>query len=177
MRYIYLQPLGDVDEGLLQFLRTRLKEIFHYPCRASLPVRVPEELYNASRGQYNAAGIAGMLAEKMPDDAEKLLGIVDADLFVHGMNFVFGLASGNEAVIALARLKPEYYGERKNELLFKERALKEAVHELGHTFDLHHCPDVRCVMHFSNTLGDTDIKCAGFCRNCAAKIGIKSAII
>ncbi len=177
MRYIYLQPVGEVDKELLQFLCTRLKEIFRYPCKVSQPVKVPEELYNERRRQYNAAGIAGMLSEKMPDDAEKLLGIVDADLFVHGMNFVFGLASGSGAAIALARLRPEYYGENKNELLFRERALKEAVHELGHTFDLRHCPGVKCVMHFSNTLGDTDIKGAGFCKNCAAKIGIKSAII
>lgn len=171
MRYIYLQPVGEVNEELLKFLCARLKEIFRYPCKVSQPVKAPEELYNASRGQYNAAGIAGMLAEKMPGDAEKLLGVMDADLFVPGMNFVFGLASGSEAVIALARLHPEYYGEKENELLFKERALKEVVHELGHTFDLHHCRDVRCVMHFSNTLVDTDIKGAGFCKSCKAKIG------
>jgi len=171
MQYIYFQPIGEVSEELLQFLCIRLKEIFRYPCKVSQPVKAPEELYNDMRRQYNAAGIAGMLAEKMPDDAEKLLGVMDADLFVHGMNFVFGLASGSEAVIALARLKPEYYGEKKNELLFKERALKEAVHELGHTFDLSHCPDVKCVMHFSNTLGDTDIKGAAFCKKCSAKIG------
>lgn len=100
--------------------------------------------------------------EKMPIDAEKLLGVVDVDLFVLGLNFVFGLAAGNTAVISLARLRPEYYGEKKNEYLLRERALKEAIHELGHTFGLHHCPDIRCIMHFSNRLEDTDIKGTDF---------------
>ncbi len=96
--------------------------------------------------------------------------MIDVDLFVPGLNFIFGLAAGNTAVISLARLKPEYYGEMKNVFLFRERALKEAMHELGHTFGLHHCPDIRCIMHFSNRLEDTDIKGPGFCRNCSIKI-------
>ncbi|SNQ60426.1 hypothetical protein [Candidatus Methanoperedens nitratireducens] len=95
---------------------------------------------------------------------------VDVDLFVPGLNFVFGLASGNNAVISLVRLRPEYYRERKNEYLFRERSLKEAIHEPGHTFGLHHCPDIRCIMHFSNRLEDTDIKGPGFCKACSNKI-------
>jgi archaemetzincin len=34
----------------------------------------------------------------------------------------------------------------------------EAVHELGHAFGLTHCEKSRCVMHFSNSLQDTDFK-------------------
>jgi len=40
------------------------------------------------------------------------------------------------------------------------------VHELGHTYGLGHCPDTHCVMHFSNSLRDTDIKSATFCPAC-----------
>jgi archaemetzincin len=87
------------------------------------------------------------------------------DLFVPGLNFVFGLAVGNTAVISLARLRSE-----KNEYVFRERALKEAIHELSHTFGFQHCPDIKCVMHFSNCLEDTDIKGPDFCRVCSAKV-------
>jgi archaemetzincin len=45
------------------------------------------------------------------------------------------------------------------------RTLKEANHELGHTFGLHHCENV-CVMKFSNSLADTDKKPAIFCDTC-----------
>ena len=173
MKYIYIQPICEVGKELLGFLGIRLEGIYGYPCRIALPVRVPESSYSADRDQYNAEVIVEKIMEKMPNDAEKLLCVVDVDLFVPSLNFVFGLAAGNTALISLARLRPEYYGEKKNEYLFRERALKEAIHELGHTFGLQHCHDIRCIMHFSNRLEDTDIKGPDFCEVCSARIGRK----
>jgi archaemetzincin len=43
------------------------------------------------------------------------------------------------------------------------------VHELGHVFGLEHCPDPECVMHFSNSLLDTDRKSTSFCSQCRAR--------
>jgi archaemetzincin len=51
-----------------------------------------------------------------------------------------------------------------------DRTIKEAVHELGHTFGLEHCENARCVMHFSNSLADTDWKQAKFCSQCRPKL-------
>lgn len=173
MKYIYIQPICEVDEELSGYLASASGKVYGYHCRIAEPVGIPEFSYNAARDQYNAEIIVKKMMETMPLDAEKLLGVVDADLFVPGLNFVFGLAADNAAIISLTRLRPEYYGEEKNEYVFRDRALKEAVHELGHTFGLHHCPDIRCIMHFSNSLEDTDIKGPGFCRICSARIGKK----
>jgi len=52
----------------------------------------------------------------------------------------------------------------------QERALKEAVHELGHLLGLPHCDNPRCIMFFSNTLADTDRKGPGFCPACRGKL-------
>ena len=98
-----------------------------------------------------------------------MLGLVDLDLFVPELNFVFGLAdpAGGRALVALPRLRESFYGGREDEALFLARTVKEAVHELGHTYGLEHCHDRTCVMAFSNSLMDTDHKRAEFCERCA----------
>jgi archaemetzincin len=50
--------------------------------------------------------------------------------------------------------------------LFYARAVKEAVHELAHTLGLRHCSRSSCVMHFSNSISDTDVKQRLFCNTC-----------
>jgi archaemetzincin len=99
---------------------------------------------------------------------ERVLGMIDADCYAPGLNFIFGQAAlhGRVAFIALPRLRPSFYGMAEDPPLFRQRVLTEAVHELGHTWGLTHCPDPHCVMHFSNTLHDTDLKGATFCRRC-----------
>jgi archaemetzincin len=67
------------------------------------------------------------------------------------------------------RIKQEFYGFKSNEQLFYERLVKESVHELGHAFGLAHCNSISCVMHFSNSLHDTDVKKRSFCDSCNRK--------
>jgi archaemetzincin len=49
-----------------------------------------------------------------------------------------------------------------------ERAIKEAVHEVGHTFGLVHCLDRHCPMSLSIGLRDLDFKTAEPCPSCTA---------
>jgi archaemetzincin len=101
---------------------------------------------------------------------EKVLGIVDLDLYVPELNFVFGEASQRAAVISLARLRQEFYNLPQDQSLFHKRALTEAVHELGHTYGLGHCGNPLCVMFFSNSLIDTDRKGSKFCPKCGRNL-------
>ena len=80
--------------------------------------------------------------------AARNLGVTAYDLYVPVRTFVLGEAQlcGNCAVVSAARLSDEYYGLPPNPTLLRERWLKEAAHELGHTFGLRHCSDWRCVM-------------------------------
>jgi archaemetzincin len=101
-----------------------------------------------------------------------MLALVDLDLYVPGLNFVFGLADlpGRRAVVALPRLREGFYGGQDDAEVFLTRVTKEAVHELGHTFGLQHCTNRRCVMVFSNSLEDTDRKEQTFCSACRTQV-------
>ncbi len=101
-----------------------------------------------------------------------VLGIVPVDLYEPDLNFVFGVASPitGTAVISTYRLHNSFYGLPEDENIFIERVLKEAVHEIGHVLGLPHCPNPKCVMHFSNSIEDTDRKSYYFCENCYIKV-------
>ncbi len=78
-----------------------------------------------------------------------MLALTGRDLFVPVLTFVFGQAQlgGRVAVVSLARLRQEFYGMAPNGEILMERAVKEALHETGHTFGLVHCrgPELRHV--------------------------------
>lgn len=128
--------------------------------------------YNSVRDQFLGRFFLMKIAEiRGIKGISSALGITDADLYEKGMNFIFGLANPylRSAIISLARLRPEFYGE-ENKGLLKNRAIKEAMHELGHVFGLEHCPNPRCVMHFSNSIIDTDYKGNTYCETCLEKL-------
>jgi archaemetzincin len=166
---ILLVSVGKIEEWILGTLEDHLEKTFQCQVETGEGLEVPEEAYNPKRNQYFSSFIMEKLRQTIkPAKPQKILAISDVDLYVEGLNFVFGEAElgGHFAIISLARLHQSYYGFQENKTLFLERAKKEAVHELGHTFGLRHCPDSECVMHFSNSLQDTDRKRTSFCSRC-----------
>ena len=157
---VYIQPIGPVDTEVLNFLMQSLSS--KYPTRILQQVELPKKAYNRAREQFDGSG----LLEALPEREDVLLGVTEVDACVDGLNFIFGLADDYKALISLKRLRPEFYRLPEEEDLFKCRVLKEAVHELGHVFGLNHCPDRNCVMYFSNSILDTDLKDWRYCGPC-----------
>ncbi|MCM8819306.1 MAG: archaemetzincin family Zn-dependent metalloprotease [Candidatus Omnitrophica bacterium] len=164
--HLEIITFGNIDDKVLTYLSKNLEEIFSIKVYIGSCYDIPQYAYNQKRNQY----LALLILDKIqpPKENQKILAIIDKDLYTSGLNFVFGQAEPNKGVciISLTRLRQSYYGLKEDERLFLERALKEAVHEIGHLFNLGHCSNPKCVMHFSNSLLDTDIKDYHFCNNC-----------
>lgn len=166
---IYLAPVGEIEEGILDALDDYLENTFKCEVKIGKGIALPQEAYNSRRGQYFSSLILDKLRQSLkPGKQQKILAIADVDLYVEGLNFVFGEAElgGHLSIISLVRLRQSFYGFPEEKSLFLGRVKKEAVHELGHTFGLRHCRDPLCVMHFSNSLMDTDRKRASLCSRC-----------
>jgi len=131
---------------------------------------IPLKSFNKKRNQYNSRAILNeiMFLGGTRERYDRVLGVVDTDIYASGLSFVFGEAysPGKVALISLWRLKPPPNGESVLADVFEQRSLKEAVHELGHTLGLEHCHNALCVMHFSNSLIDTDKKQSLLCGQC-----------
>ncbi|MEA3253369.1 MAG: archaemetzincin family Zn-dependent metalloprotease [Chloroflexota bacterium] len=169
---ITLKPLGDVDSETMEELRGKVNLVFHCPVEIKQGFSYLAHAYNPERRQYLSANLLASLNSPPREKEERAVGIVDVDLYIPRLDFIFGEAdaSSGTAIISLCRLRQEYYGLAPDKTLFIERATKEITHELGHTFGLGHCPDARCIMHFSNCLADTDYKELNFCTNCRPRM-------
>jgi len=165
----------DAGTGFLAGLATAAGSVFGLEAHLGQPLLLPANAYNRRREQYRAEtfleGLAGRRETGALGTGSILLGVTGLDLFVPKLNFVFGLAepARGVAVISLCRLRPEFYGAAADEAALAERAIKEAVHELGHVSGLPHCRNPECIMHFSNSIADTDSKGPGFCERCAGR--------
>ncbi len=165
---IYLVPIGKVRREILEDLKENLPLIFPYFFEIGEKISIPENSWNIKRNQYLSAPFLDKLSKLELEYAFKILGITEVDLYVPHLNYIFGQAKirGREALISLARLSNTFYGLPEDLKLLKKRALKEAIHELGHTLGLEHCFNSKCVMFFSNSIKDTDDKEEKFCNRC-----------
>jgi len=183
---IALVPVGEVDPALLSLLVGDLPGIFTAGVEAYPPMPLARKHFVKDRGQYIADSLLEGFSTIAIAAGTVLLGITEADLFSPGMNFVFGIANRGRALVSSFRLRPEFYGQLENLMVFssaagppglaaenrtravfQRRVLVEAVHEMGHALGLSHCEYPGCVMYFSNWIGDTDRKGPGFCFRCA----------
>jgi archaemetzincin len=169
---IALVPVGPVPSDLLTWLADRMTETLRRDVIIGESIPLPEDGYDPRRRQYLGQVILDALRALPCPAAGRVLGLTEADCTTPGLNFIFGQAAlnGREAFVALSRLRSSFYGLAEDPDLFRRRALKECVHELGHTWGLRHCRDARCVMRFSNSLLDTDAKGAAFCSRCQRRL-------
>lgn len=167
-RSIKIVPLIYPPNFILNEMKLKFEEIFKFPVLIEKNLKVPDYYKNLSRKQYNVSKLIFYLKEKFKSDFLKIIGVISEDIYDEGYNFVFGLAelNGKYAIVSLYRL----FDKDKN--LYLDRAIKESIHELGHTFGLNHCNNKNCVMSFSLSINDVDKKDKYFCKLCETKLRI-----
>jgi archaemetzincin len=150
-------------------VRRHLAEAFGHPVLPwDAPAR-PQGTLDVKRRQHGSGTMLRWLLEAGPPGG-KVLGVTDQDLFIPILTYVFGEAQlgGTAAVCSTARLTEgvELAGPR----LLTERLAKEAVHEVGHAFGLHHCDTPACVMGRSAGLRGVDEKSHLLCNVCRQRL-------
>lgn len=165
---ISVLPLGRVEHDVITMIADGIQGIFRIPVDVREGLPVPEEAFMASRDQYNAMAIIKSLKQFNRGRSLKVLGIIRHDICNPILTYVFGEAymGGTAAVMSYARLRVGAKGEPMSREALLERAVKVAIHEIGHTFGLSHCHRDRCVMHASNTLLELDDKLNYLCSYC-----------
>lgn len=164
---IVLSPVGDVDGVIFKPIRREIHRIFGYRTRVIPLLDDVGFALDTSRHQYHSTPILNELARLAPSSALKVLGLTTVDLFIPILTYVYGEAqlAGRACILSTHRLQ-DGLPATGTQKAFLSRVVKEAIHELGHTFDLRHCRDHRCLMSYCRSEKDVDHKSGELCRYC-----------
>ena len=171
MKMLDLLPIGELDARLLRAVAPALADSFRVPCRILVRGLDPRFAFHPVRGQYHSSELLQAMQRYAADGAWRVLGVTAVDLYIPILTFVFGEAQmgGPCAVVSFHRLTQQFYGLPHDPGLLADRLVKEAVHEVGHTFDLTHCEDFSCAMAPSHAVEWIDLKESTLCASCQAR--------
>jgi archaemetzincin len=147
---IYVSPLGDelpaadvaaVREALVGFYAADVRVLSRAP--------LPAAAYTKPRRRWRAEKLLAYLRGVMPTDGTRILGLTGADISTTKDRFedwgVMGLGEepGLATVISSFRCRKK----ARDAAHARQRLAKVAVHEIGHSLGLDHCPTQSCLMH------------------------------
>lgn len=159
---IVIQPLGDFDPGLSQKILKQVRQI-NAKTHLNRAVALPHTAYYPARDRYRADSIIRILRNRSGSDTvwiaitRKDISTTKGDIADWGV-MGLGFRPGNACVASTFRLS-----KSKVESQF----FKVAIHELGHTQGLEHCPEKTCYMRDAEGGNPTDEE-TGFCPSCKA---------
>jgi archaemetzincin len=157
---IDIQPFSDVDNEQADYVLKEIKKIYpKVELKSSIPI--PPQAYYKARNRYRADSLLNFLNRRsIPGHVTMALTTKDIswtkgtikDYGIMGL----GLCPGDACVASTYRL---------SKTNTPDQLYKIAIHELGHTQGLKHCPAKTCLMRDAEGKNHTD-ELSGFCRSC-----------
>ena len=164
---ILISPVGEFSNELIQAVAAEIEQVFGFAAKTGSVVGDLSFALDQNRQQYHSTLILEQLAANTPPHCLKTLAVAQVDLFIPILTHVYGEAQlgGTACVVSTFRLNESRSGLNIAPR-YLERIVKEAIHELGHTFNLRHCPEHTCIMHYCRNEEDVDRKSDELCRYC-----------
>ena len=159
--------MGELANELVTAVAAEIERVFGFATETGAILEDVEFALDQNRQQYHSTLILDRLAAGTPPHCLKTLAIAQVDLFIPILTHVYGEAQlgGTACIVSTFRLNESRAGVDIAPKYIR-RIVKEAIHELGHTFNLRHCPEHTCIMHYCRNEEDVDRKSDALCRYC-----------
>jgi archaemetzincin len=163
-------PIGKIDAIFPKVIAAHISGFLNVQPVVLPVLDSPAYAFDRERLQYNVATILNRLESTPVKGVDKMVGVLNVDLFLPIFTHVFGEAKqkGNVALVSTFRLGNNPSDQSTPHALVLERTAKVALHEACHLYGLTHCENHRCLMHFSGDLKELDNTPFSFCRYCKA---------
>ncbi len=174
---VYVQPLQPApSEPALAEVVSALQAFYPVQVRVLPAQPLPKAAWYPPRQRWRAEILLDWLVARLPAGGTKIIGLTAADISTTKGKVadwgVLGLGTldGKSCVISSFRTV-----RGVSPATSRERLAKTAVHELGHNYDLGHCPNLGCLMEdargkVATVDGERDL--CGECRTKLASRGV-----